>query len=162
MDQKLGTEYNKRFNNFLRYMQENDLTCSEPQTDAKGDRSKRPLEQEDSDVYLHVVERRADGIIVRGAKLQQEGNFAPHYRLFRPPLVPLRKGEEDYAISFAIPVGTEGMTYICQDSPMEAERRDAEDIQSLGNPLYGSSVSSMTIFDNVFVPWENVFMYGAR
>ena len=160
MDQKLGTEYNKRFNNFLRYMQENDLSCSGPQTDAKGDRSKRPLEQEDPDLYLHVVEKRSDGIVVRGAKLHQEGNPAAHYHLVSPPLLPLRKGEEDYALSFAIPVGTEGMTYICQDSAMEAERRNAEDIQTLGIPLYGSSVSSMTIFDNVFVPWENVFMCG--
>lgn len=160
MDQKLGTGYNKRFNNFLRYMQENDLTCSGPQTDAKGDRSKRPLEQADPDLYLHVVEKRSDGIIVRGAKLHQEGNFAAHYHLVSPPLVPLRKGEEDYALSFVIPVGTEGMTYVCQDSAMEAERRNAEDIRTLGNPIYGSSVSSMTIFDNVFVPWENVFMCG--
>jgi len=160
MDQKLGTEYNKRFNNFLRYVQENDLTCNGPQTDAKGDRSKRPLEQEDPDLYLHVVEKRSNGIIVRGAKLHQEGNFASHYHIVSPPLVPLRKGEEDYALSFAIPVGTKGMTYICQNSPMEAERRDAEDIRTLGNPLYGSSISSMTIFDNVFVPWENIFMCG--
>ena len=160
MDQKLGTEYNKRFNNFLRYMQENDLTCSEAQTDAKGDRSKRPSEQEDPDVYLHVVEKRADGIIVRGAKLGQEGNFSAHYVIALPPIRTLRKGEEDYAISFAIPAGTEGMTYVCQDSAVEAERREAKDIQTLGNPTYGSSVSSMTIFDNVFVPWENVFMCG--
>jgi 4-hydroxybutyryl-CoA dehydratase/vinylacetyl-CoA-Delta-isomerase len=160
MDQKLGTEYNKRFNNLLRHIQENDLTCSEPQTDAKGDRSKRPQEQEDPDVYLHLVEKRADGIIVRGAKLHQEANFASHYHLVCPPLVPLQKGEEDYALSFAIPVGAEGMTYICQDSAMEAERREVEDIHTLGNPIYGSSVSSMTIFDNVFVPWENVFMCG--
>ena len=160
IDQKLGTEYHKRFNDFLRYMQENDLTCNGPQTDAKGDRSQRPSEQEDPDVYVHVVEKRSDGIIVRGAKPHQEGSFASHYHLVCPPLVSLRKGEEDYALSFAVPAGTEGITYICQDSAMEAERREAEDIQTLGNPIYGSSVSSMIIFDNVFVPWENVFMCG--
>ena len=160
MDQKLGTEYNKRFNNFLRYMQENDLCCNGPQTDAKGDRMKRPLEQEDPDAYLRVVEKRSDGIIVRGAKLHQEGNFSSHYHIVGPPMTGIGKGEEDYALSFVVPVGAEGMTYICQDSPMEAERREAEDIHTLGNPIYGSSVSSMTIFDNVFVPWENVFMCG--
>jgi len=157
MDQKLGTEYHKRFNNFLLSVQENDLTCNEPQTDVKGDRSKGPLQQEDPDLYLHIVEKRSDGIIVRGAKGHQEGNFACHYHIAAPSR-PLSKGEEDYAVIFAIPVGTEGMTYICQDSPTEAARREAEDIQSLGNPLYGSAVSGLTIFDNVFVPWENVFM----
>jgi len=160
MDKKLGTEYHQRFNRFLRYMQENDLTANEPQTDVKGDRSKRPSEQADPDLYLHIVEKRSDGIIVRGAKAHQEGNFASHYHFVCPPLIPLRKGEEDYALSFVIPAGTEGITYICQDSAMEAERRQAEDLGILGNPIYGSSVSSMTIFDNVFVPWENVFMCG--
>jgi 4-hydroxybutyryl-CoA dehydratase/vinylacetyl-CoA-Delta-isomerase len=159
MEQKLGTEYHQRFNNFLRYMQENDLTCSEPQTDVKGDRSRSPSEQEDPDVYVHVVEKRSDGIIVRGAKGHQEGNFASHYHIVAPSR-PLSKGEEDYAVVFVVPTGSKGMTYICQDSAMEAERREAKDIRTLGNPVYGSSVSSMTIFDNVFVPWENVFMCG--
>jgi len=160
MDQQLGTEYHQRFNKFLRYMQENDLTCNGPQTDAKGDRTKRPSEQADPDLYLRIVDRRSDGIVVSGVKPHQEGNFTSHYHLVCPPLVPLRKGEEDYAVAFIVPAGTEGMTYICQDGPIEAERRDAEDIQTLGNPLYGSSVSSMTIFDNVFIPWENVLMCG--
>ncbi len=160
MDQKLGTEYNQRFNNFLRYMQENDLTCNGPQTDAKGDRSRRPSEQEDPDLYLHVVEKRSDGIVVRGAKPHQEGNFASHYHLVCPPLLAPGKGEEEYALSFAVPAGAEGITYICQESAMEAERREAEDTGTLGNPVYGSSVSSMVIFDNIFIPWENVFMCG--
>jgi len=159
IDQKVGTEYHKRFSNFLRYMQENDLMCSEPQTDVKGDRSKGPLEQEDPDFYVHVVEKRSDGIVVRGAKTHQEGNLAAHYHLVFPSR-PLRKGEEDYAVIFAVPAGTEGMTYICQDGPFEAERREIEDVRILGNPLYGNAISSMTIFDNVFVPWENVFMCG--
>jgi len=160
LDQKLGTEYHKRFNNFLRYIQENDLTCNTAQTDAKGDRIKRPWDQEEPDVYLHLVEKRDDGIVVRGAKVQQEGNFNCHYHIVCPPLMVLHKGEEDYALSFAVPAGTKGITYICQDGPMEAERRQAEDIWTLGNPVYGSSISSMIIFDNVFVPWENVFMCG--
>ena len=159
MDKKLGTEYHQRFNRFLRYMQENDLTCNEPQTDVKGDRSKGPLEQADPDLYLHVVEKRSDGIIVRGAKGHQEGTFACHYHICAPSR-PLRQGEEDYAIIFAIPCGTKGMTYICQDGAFEAERREAEDICTLGNPIYGNAISAMTIFDNVFVPWENVFMCG--
>jgi len=159
MDQKLGTEYHQRFNNFLRFMQENDLTCNEPQTDVKGDRSKGPLGQEDPDVYLHIVEKRSDGIIVRGAKAHQEGTFACHYHLAAPSR-PLVKGEEDYAVIFALPAGTKGMTYICQDGAMEAERRDAEDIRTLGNPIYGNAISAMNVFDDVFVPWENVFMCG--
>jgi len=160
MDQKLGTEYSKRFNSFLRYMQENDLTADMPQTDAKGDRTKRPLEQEDPDLYLHVVEKRSDGIVVRGAKLHQVGPMACHEHIVAPPLIPLRKGEEDYALSFAIPNGTEGLTYICQYGPIEAERKAAESIGELGIPEYGSLLTAMLVFDDVFVPWERVFMCG--
>lgn len=161
MDQELGTEYHQRFNNFLRYLQENDLTCSEPQTDVKGDRSKGPLDQEDPDLYVHVVEKRSDGIVLRGAKGHQEGNLSAHYHLVFPSR-PLRQGEEDYAVACAVPAGTDGMTYICQDGPFEAERREVKDTGILSNPLYGNAVSSITVFDNVFVPWENVFMCGER
>jgi len=159
MDRKLGTEYNSRFNNFLRYVQENDLTANFPQTDAKGDRTKRPLEQADPDAYLHVVEKRSDGIVVRGAKLHQVGAMACHEHICAP-LVPLRKGEEDYALSFAIPNGTEGLTYVGQYGPIEAERRQATSISELGIPEYGSIMTAMLVFDDVFVPWERVFMCG--
>jgi len=160
MDRKLGTDYHKRFNNFLRYMQENDLTANMPQTDAKGDRTKRPLEQADPDAYLHVVEKRSDGIVVRGAKLHQVGPMVCHEHIILPPLIPLRQGEEDYALSFAIPNGAEGLTYVGQYGPIEAERRQAESIGELGIPEYGSIMTAMLVFDNVFVPWERVFLCG--
>jgi len=159
MDQKLGTEYHQRFNNFLRYMQENDLSANVVTTDVRGDRTKRPLEQEHPDFYLHVVKKTADGIIVRGAKTQPEGCFAVHEHVICPHM-PFRKGEEDYAVSFAIPTGTKGMTYVLQDTPLEAERRESKDIKMLGNPIYGGGLSSMYIFEDVFVPWERVFMCG--
>ena len=68
MDDDLGTEYHQRFLNYLKYYQENDLCGNAAQTDIKGDRSKRPYEQQDPDLYLRVVEKRKDGIVVCGAK----------------------------------------------------------------------------------------------
>ena len=59
VDQKYGTDYNKRFLDFLKYMQKNDLTANAGVTDVKGDRNLGPKEQADKDVYLHVVEKRA-------------------------------------------------------------------------------------------------------
>ncbi len=70
------------------------------------------------------------------------------------------EGEEDYAVAFAVPVDTEGITYICQYSPYSAERELADDIYELGNPLFGQRETSMVVFDNVFVPWERVFHCG--
>jgi len=160
MDQKLGTEYNKRFTNYLRYLQENDLTAGAPQTDPKGDRTKRPSQQQDPDTFLHVAKKTEDGIIVRGAKLHQLGGMVTHEHIVFPPIIPLGKGEEDYAVCFAVPNGTKGLTYIAQSGPMEAERREAKDIQELGIPEYGSEVTTMIVFDDVFVPWERVFLCG--
>jgi len=159
MEQKLGTEYHQRFNSFLRYMQENDLSANQIITDAKGDRSKRPLEQESPDYYLHVSQKTADGIIVRGVKTGPEGCCGVHEHIVTP-YMPLRKGEEDYAICFAVPAGAEGITYVLQDTPSEVERRGSQDLQTLGSPIYGSGLSYMIIFDDVFVPWERVFMCG--
>ncbi|MCP4665470.1 MAG: aromatic ring hydroxylase, partial [Deltaproteobacteria bacterium] len=138
----------------------NDLSCNGPMTDAKGDRGKRPADQVDPDVYLHLVEKRSDGIVVRGAKMHQEGSFACNYHIVVPPIAALGEGEEDFAISFAVPSDAEGLVHIVSYGPFESERRHAEDIKDLGNPVYGSSLNNMMVFDNVFVPWENVFLCG--
>jgi len=156
--QDKGTEYHSRLNEYLRYAQENDLVVSGSVTDTKGDRSKRPLEQ-DPDSYVHVVEKRADGIVVSGAKQHATGAYAADETLVLPGLS-CRKGEENYALAFVIPNGSEGMTYVAQYNPLSAEREQTEDIRYLGNPIYGQRETCLVIFDHVFVPWERVFMCG--
>ena len=158
IDHEKGTEYHKRLMNYLKYVQERDLVISGAMTDVKGDRSKRPLEQ-DPDMYIHIVEKKSDGIVVRGAKQHQSGAFAAEEHIVLPSLA-CRKGEEDYALAFAIPNGSEGITYICQYNPLSAEREKEENIWHLGNPVYGQRETCLIIFDNVFVPWERVFLCG--
>ena len=84
MDQKLGTEYHKRFTEYMKFVQENDLTVDGAMTDPKGDRSLSPSRQEDPDMYMHVVEVREDGIVVRGAKAHQTGAVNSHEHLIMP------------------------------------------------------------------------------
>ena len=158
IDQDKGTEYHQRFNEYMKYAQAEDLVVSGSVTDPRGDRSKRPLEQ-DPDSYVHVVEKRADGIVVKGAKQHATGAYAADETLVLPGLS-CRKGEEDYAVAFVIPNGTEGMTYIAQYNPYTAERECAEDIRSIGNPVYGQRETCLIVFDHVLVPWERVFMCG--
>ena len=67
-------------------MQENDLTVDGAMTDPKGDRSKAPHEQEDPDLFLRVVERRPDGIVVRGAKAHQTGILNSHEVIVMPTI----------------------------------------------------------------------------
>lgn len=158
MDRDLGTEYHKRLREFLQQMQKNDMAVSGGVTDTKGERNKRPNEQ-DPDMYLRIVEKRPDGIIVRGAKQHQSGAYASDWTLVMTTLA-YRKGEEDYAVAFAVPNGAEGMSYIAQYNAYSCERIHTKDIYELGNPLYGQRETSLIIFDNVSIPWNQVFMCG--
>ncbi|MFZ5649802.1 MAG: 4-hydroxyphenylacetate 3-hydroxylase N-terminal domain-containing protein [Bacillota bacterium] len=158
MDRDLGTDYHKRFINHLKYLQEKDLAVSGAVTDAKGERSKRPGQQEDPDVYVHVVEKNSDGIIVNGAKVSQSGAIGAHETIVIPTMG-MKPGEEDFAVAFSVENGAPGITYICQYTPFTAER-ELVDSKYLGNPVYGQRETSIMVFDRVFIPWERVFMCG--
>ncbi|MHB1166947.1 MAG: 4-hydroxyphenylacetate 3-hydroxylase N-terminal domain-containing protein [Carboxydocellales bacterium] len=158
MDGELGTNYHQRLLKHLKYLQENDLAVSGAVTDAKGERNKRPSQQDDPDVYVHVVEKNDDGIIVRGAKVSQSGAIGAHETLVIPTMG-LKPGEEEFALAFAVPNGTPGVTYICQYTPFTAER-ELNDSKYLGNPEYGQRETSIMVFDNVFIPWDRVFLCG--
>jgi 4-hydroxybutyryl-CoA dehydratase/vinylacetyl-CoA-Delta-isomerase len=156
IDAKCGTKYNERFLKFLAHVQENDLTCDGAMTDPKGDRSLAPRQQTDPDLYLHVVEERPDGIVVSGAKAHQTGAVNSH-EIIVMPTVAMREEDKDYAVSFAVPSDTQGITYIigrqsCDTRKLEAGRID------VGNPFFGGH-EALVVFDRVFVPWERVFMY---
>jgi len=155
IDQKHGTNYFERFSNFLKYIQRNDLICNAGVTDVKGDRSLGPNEQEDKDMYLHVVKRLGDGIVVRGAKAHQTGSLSSHEIIVLPTRA-LRKGEEDYAVAFAIPNDTTGLIHVVGRSSLDSREIEGCDI---GNIRY-SKYCPTVIFDDVFIPWERVFMCG--
>ena len=161
MDRKLGTEYHRRLVNFIKKMQADDLAVSGAVTDPKGDRSLSILES-DPDDYVRVVEKKGDGIVVRGAKLHQSGAIAANWTIVVPGEILTSKEESDYAVAFAFPAEeTEGVTYITQYTPFSAERMEVkDDIYKLGNPLFGQRETCMIVFDNVFIPWENVFLCG--
>ena len=159
MDQKIGTEYYPRFTEYLKMVQRKDLSVAGALTEPRGSRKKRTLDWPDPFLSLKIVDKNSEGIVVRGAKINISGAFASH-ELVVLPQSSHSEGEEDYAVAFAIPVDTKGITYICQYSPYSAERDQADDIYELGNPVFGQRETSMVVFDNVFVPWERVFHCG--
>ncbi len=159
MDQKLGTEYHPRLVEYLKMVQQKDLSVAGALTEPRGSRKKKTLDWTDPYLSLKITEKRDDGIVVRGAKINISGAFASH-ELIVLPQSSHAVGEEDYAVAFAVPTDTQGITYICQYSPYSAERDQADDIYELGNPLFGQRETSMVVFDNVFVPWERVFHCG--
>jgi len=157
MDQKLGTQYHERFNKFLLMMQEQDLTVDGAMTDPKGDRSLSPGMQADPDLYTRGVEKRKDGIIVRGAKAHQTGAINSHWILVLPTMT-MTKEDSDYALSFAAPADAEGVFYIYGRQSCDTRKLEGGQID-VGNREFGGHEALM-IFDNLFVPWENVFMCG--
>jgi 4-hydroxybutyryl-CoA dehydratase/vinylacetyl-CoA-Delta-isomerase len=156
-DQALGTSYYQRFNNFLKHIQENDLVCDGAMTDPKGDRRLRPHQQADPDMYLRVVEKTANGIVVRGAKVHQTGALNSH-EIIVMPTINMTEEDEDYAVSFAMPSDTKGITYVYGRQSCDTRALEEGDID-LGNAKYGGH-ESLVIFNDVFVPWERVFMCG--
>lgn len=158
MDRKLGTNYNQRFNDYLKYVQDNDLVLSIGVNDPKGIRA-RGIKEQDPDMVLRVVEKRDGGVVIRGAKLHQTGAVTAHEHIIVTGAT-CSKGDEDYAIAFAVPNGTKGITYICQYNPYTVEREFEDDISQIGNPRYGQRETAMVIFDDVFIPRERVFLCG--
>jgi 4-hydroxybutyryl-CoA dehydratase/vinylacetyl-CoA-Delta-isomerase len=156
MDKKLGTQYHERFLKFMREVQENDYYVGVAMTDVKGDRSLRPHEQADPDLYLHVVEEKKDGIVVRGAKANQTGSINCHYT-FVAPTAAMKKEDRDYAVAFAVPTDSEGMIHIYGRNPGDTRKMEKSPVD-LGNYRF-SSQETLLVFDNVFVPWERVFLF---
>ena len=159
MDRELGTAYHPKFMEYLKMVQRKDLSVAGALTEPRGRRNQKTLDWSDPYLSLKLVDKNKDGIFVRGAKINISGAYASHELVVLPQAAHF-EGEEDYAIAFAIPTDTEGLTYVCQYSPYSAERDQADNIEELGNPVFGQRETAMIIFDNVFVPWDRVFHCG--
>jgi len=158
VDQKYGTEYHERVKEYLKYIQKNDLMVAGAMTDVKGDRSLRPHQQADPDLYLRVVERREDGIVVRGAKAHITGVVNSH-EIIALPTRAMGEEDKDYAVAFAVPVDAEGVTMIFGRQTNDLRRLDGD--IDCGNAKYATvGGEALVVFDDVFVPWERVFMCG--
>lgn len=158
IDKAYGTNYHERFINFLKYVQENDLTVDGAMTDPKGDRSLSPSKQADPDLYLRVVERREDGVVVRGAKAHQTGMCNSHEILVMPT-VALKPEDKDYAISFSVPTDTKGIFMVIGRQSCDTRKAEKGADIDLGNRTYGG-VEALVVFDDVFVPNERIFLNG--
>ena len=157
IDEKYKTDYHKKFISFLTKMHESNLVIGGAMTDVKGDRSKPPHQQADQDLYLRVVKRDKKGVYVSGAKAHQTGCLNSHWMVIMPTLR-LTEDDKDYAIVGALPIESEGITYIygrqsCDTRSMEPGEYD------VGNKYFAGQ-EAMVIFDNVFIPNEYIFMNG--
>lgn len=149
-----GTDRYPLVEGFYRHCRDGDLALAVAQTDVKGDRSKGPAAQADPDLYVRVVERRPDGVVVRGAKVHT--SCTPNVdEVVVIPTRALAEGEEDWAIAFAVPVATAGVKLYCSDF-LHA------DADPWTRPVSSrhKMIETLTVFDDVFVPNERVFLDG--
>jgi len=157
IDQAHGTGYHQRFKDFLIRMQERNCVIGGAMTDPKGDRSKGPSDQSDPDLFVHVAERRPDGIVLRGAKMHQTGCLNSHWIVVMPTMR-LRPADREYAIAAAIPVDHPGLTFIYGRQSCDTRALDGGEIDQ-GNAQF-SGQEAMILIDDVFVPNELVFLNG--
>jgi len=158
VDQAEGTDYHQRFKTYLELVQREDLMLAGAMTDPKGHRGKRPSEQADPDAFVRVVERRPDGVVIRGAKLHNTGGINSHEVLVLPGtgLIP---GEEDYAIACAVPADADGVLFVF--GRQSNDSRKLEGGCDIGNPRFGVvGGEAMVVFEDVFVPTERIFLNG--
>ncbi|NQV07219.1 4-hydroxybutyryl-CoA dehydratase [bacterium] len=156
MDEELGTGYHPRFVAWLTGMHRSGLVIGGAMTDVKGDRSKSPSQQSDPDVYVHIVERRDDGIVLRGAKAHQTGAVNSHWLLVMPTLR-LDPTDGDYAVMAAVEVDAPGLRYVY--GRQSCDSRSMQGSIDVGNAGFAGQ-EALVVLDDVFVPWEHVFMDG--
>ncbi len=154
MDDSLGTTYSDRIKDFYRHCARNDLAVAVAQTDSKGDRSKRPSEQEHPDHYVRIADRNDDGIVVRGAKVHTSVSVNSN-ELIVLPTRNLDERDADYAVAFAVPLNAEGLKMITS-----AYTGHHEDSFQFPMGSKHRMLETLTVFDDVFIPWERVYMAG--
>ena len=159
LDKKNGTEYHQRLVNLLKEVQAKDLFLSGAMTDPKGDRSLSPSQQKDPDQHVHIVARKQDGIVVRGAKAHITGAVNAHGHLVMPT-TSLKEADQDFAVCCYVPIDTPGVIHIFGRQTND-DRKCSGCLIDQGNPEYGIvGGEALIVFEDVFVPWEHVFMCG--
>ncbi len=146
------TAYHENFKKWLTRFQQEDLIGCCAQTDTKGDRMKRPHQQADPDAYVHIKERRSDGIIVSGCKVHiSEASVADEILVV--PTRSLGEKDKDYAVAFAVPADWDGVKQVVTIHNLRERKH-------FPRGFMPGATDSYVIFDDCFVPWDRVFLAG--
>jgi 4-hydroxybutyryl-CoA dehydratase / vinylacetyl-CoA-Delta-isomerase len=151
VDEASGTAYSRRVRDYYRHVATKDLTIAVAQTDAKGDRGRRPHEQTDRDAYVHVDAVTDDGIIVSGAKAHTTQG-AVSDEIIVIPTRSMTEKDADYSLAFAVPSNAKGLKFIVR--PVDELEGNTSNVLSRKD----FELETLTIFDKVKVPKERVFM----
>jgi 4-hydroxybutyryl-CoA dehydratase/vinylacetyl-CoA-Delta-isomerase len=153
MRDRLGEPYAGRIEAFYERVRNEDLALCVAQTDFKGDRSLGPSQQPNPDAYLRIVEERPDGIVVRGAKVHTSVSVNANELIVLPTRA-MGPDDKDYAVAFAVPLDTPGLTLVASPYLATKDKTEAEHPLSARRKM----VETSTLFDDVFVPNDRIFM----
>jgi len=158
MDKALGTDYSARVENYRRILMKQDLGITGAITDVKGDRSLHPSQQKQHpDYYLRVVDRQKEGIVVRGAKVHISASPCAN-ELLCSPCRTHGEADKDYALAFAVPCNAKGVKMLAVEPVTRTY--GAEGLFDYPKTSALQPTECLIVFDDVFVPWERVFMCG--
>ncbi len=157
VDRDRGTTYHQRFLDFLVEAQRRNVLIAGGMTDPKGDRSRRPHEQDDEDLFLHVSGRNEHGVFLRGAKAHMTGGWNQHWIAVMPTMN-LGPEDRDFAIVGLVPVDAEGLTFVYGRQASDTRAVEGGTIDQ-GNARFGGQ-EVLVHFDDVFVPYAHVLLDG--
>jgi 4-hydroxybutyryl-CoA dehydratase/vinylacetyl-CoA-Delta-isomerase len=159
MDKALGTNYTERVEAYRKYIHKTDIGLTTAQTDVKGDRGLHASQQvQHKDFYVRVVDKQKEGIIVRGCKYHISSTPGAN-EVFVIPSRTHGEADRDYAVAFATPLNAKGITLICADPEIQGPSTEETlwDYPIAARHGVGDG-ECMIVFDDVFVPWERVFL----
>ncbi|GHV39464.1 4-hydroxybutyryl-CoA dehydratase [Synergistales bacterium] len=154
IDKESGSDYHENLKKWLIQTEAQGLLVSGALTDAKGNRSLKASQQSDLDVNLRVVEKRPDGVVVRGAK-NMICSVCASDEIFILPGNAYKEEDKDFALSFVVPRDIAGLTIVEARRPSDdREYQNGFDVPDTG------PAQSYLFFEDVFVPNERLFMCG--
>lgn len=147
-----GRDYGSNIQEYYEYVRENDLVLTHTLINPQSNRSVGPSKQADPFIAARVVEKKTEGVVVRGARMLATLPMADEIMVF--PSTVIRSGQDDmpYSIAFALPVSTKGLKFVCRESFSSDSEYD--------HPLAArfDEQDAVVVFDDVLVPWERVFI----
>jgi 4-hydroxyphenylacetate 3-monooxygenase len=150
---EIDPRFGPNIDRHIRAVVQKDVFHVSANTDPKGDRSLTP-QQQDPDMMVHVTRETDAGIVIRGAKYETAAAYAD--QAYLKPTVGAWSTEKlsDYAVGCIVKMGAPGVKHICRSG--FASRSNPQDYP-LANRF--DEVEALVVFDDVLIPWEDVFFY---
>lgn len=144
IDRALGTNYAENMAKYRAWCKKNDPSLVAAVSDPKGHRALHGEDprQAHKDFYVRIVDRNKEGIFITGCKLHITAAAIATEIMVLPSRNHNESGK-DYAVACAVPSNAKGVTFLASSGAHG-----------------GGGGHPMIVFEEVFVPWERVFMAG--